>query len=112
MRYPLSRHGLEEFELFRSAHEWPIMKRPMKLNHRLIAVNPPGSYVRNDGRSAAEECFTALPCGVDGDVRMDGRIVGKVESDGDVRKEGQIICRAPNVKKEYAAAIFFFGFFD
>jgi cytoskeletal protein CcmA (bactofilin family) len=48
----------------------------------------------------------------DGDVRMNGRIVGKVESDGDIRKAGQIIGRAAGVKKEYAAAIFFFGFFD
>ena len=48
----------------------------------------------------------------DGDVRKNGRLVGKVESDGDIRKEGQIIGRAAGVKKEYAAAIFFFGFFD
>lgn len=48
----------------------------------------------------------------DGDVRMGGRIVGKIEADGDVRKGGAIIGRAAGVKKEQAAAIFFFGFFE
>jgi hypothetical protein len=48
----------------------------------------------------------------DGDVRVGGSLAGKVESDGDVRKGGSIIGSARGVKKEYAAALFFFGFFD
>jgi len=47
-----------------------------------------------------------------GDVRMGGSIVGRVEKDGDIRKGGAIIGKAAGVKKEHAAAIFFFGFFE
>ena len=46
-----------------------------------------------------------------GDVRMNGSIVGKIESNGDVRKNGSIIGSAQGVDREQAAVMFFFDFF-
>ena len=64
-----------------------------------------GGDIRKDG---------SLICKVerDGDVRLKGTLVGKIESDGDVRKNGRIVGSARGIKKEQAAALFFFGFFD
>jgi hypothetical protein len=45
-------------------------------------------------------------------VRLNGSIVGKIESNGDVRKSGSIVGSAQGVKKEQAAVMFFFEFFD
>jgi hypothetical protein len=45
-------------------------------------------------------------------VRVSGSLKGKIESNGDIRKDGSIIGSASGVRKEYAAAIYFFGFFD
>ena len=48
----------------------------------------------------------------DGTVRISGSSVGKIESDGTVRKNGSSIGTAKGVKKEHAAVIFFFDFFN
>ena len=47
-----------------------------------------------------------------GDVRINGSVKGKIESNGDIRKNGSVVGSAKGVKKEQAAVIFFFEFFD
>ena len=48
----------------------------------------------------------------DGTVRIGGSNVGKIEKDGTVRKNGRNIGSAKGVDPKYAAVIFFFGLFD
>lgn len=47
-----------------------------------------------------------------GDIRVNGSVKGKIESNGDIRKNGSVVGSAKGVKKEQAAVIFFFEFFD
>jgi cytoskeletal protein CcmA (bactofilin family) len=47
-----------------------------------------------------------------GDVRIGGSVKGRIESNGDVRKGGSVVGSAKGVKKEQAAVLFFFDFFE
>jgi hypothetical protein len=47
-----------------------------------------------------------------GDVRISGSIKGRIESNGDVRKNGSVVGSAKGVRPEFAAVIFFFDFFS
>jgi hypothetical protein len=44
-------------------------------------------------------------------VRLNGSIVGKIESNGNIRKQGSIIGSAKGVDTYQAAIMYFFDFF-
>jgi hypothetical protein len=48
-----------------------------------------------------------------GDVRINGSIVGRVEQNGDIRKSGSIVGRVDQMTdRRRVAVMYFFGFFD
>jgi hypothetical protein len=47
-----------------------------------------------------------------GDVRVNGSIVGRIESGGTVRKNGSVVGSVDGVSPAQAAVIFFWDFFD
>lgn len=85
-------------------------------------IEKSGDVMFDDGRKVGEvldggvvNCHATAPyliMAANGDVTMDGEVIGHIADDGDVTMEGMSIGKAPGIDKQVAAYIFFGILFD
>ena len=88
----------------------------------VYTIEKNGDVTFDDGRKVGEvldggivNCHSTAPyltLAANGDVVMDGEVIGNIANDGNVTMEGMSIGKAPGIDKQVAAYIYFGILFD